>query len=170
MKSGSDLTSRASRLDVAAAEIELVGLLDLAGARRHDDEPRGEENRLFDRVGDEEHHLAGAMPDVEDQLLDLLAGQRVERAERLVHQQYLRVGGERAGDADALLHAAGELVDHLGFEILQADEVEFLARVGVALVLVKPRILRPNATLSMTLSQGISAWRWNTTPRSAPGP
>jgi hypothetical protein len=33
-----------------------------------------------------------------------------------------------------------------------------------------PRILRPNATFSATLSQGISACFWKTTPRSAPGP
>src|SRR6516225_6482188 len=33
-----------------------------------------------------------------------------------------------------------------------------------------PRMRRPKATLSITLSQGIRAWRWKTTPRSAPGP
>src|SRR3712207_7095106 len=32
-----------------------------------------------------------------------------------------------------------------------------------------PRMRKPNATLSTTLSQGISACRWKTTPRSAPG-
>ena len=39
-----------------------------------------------------------------------LARLRVERAERLVHQQHLGIDGERAGDADALLHAAGKLM------------------------------------------------------------
>ena len=38
-----------------------------------------------------------------------VAGERVERAERLVHQHDLGLGGERAGDADALAFAAGEL-------------------------------------------------------------
>ena len=33
-----------------------------------------------------------------------------------------------------------------------------------------PRMRRPNATFSVTLSQGMSACFWNTTPRSAPGP
>ncbi|GKT26564.1 hypothetical protein AVHM3334_21370 [Acidovorax sp. SUPP3334] len=33
-----------------------------------------------------------------------------------------------------------------------------------------PRSRKPSATLSITLSQGISACFWNTTPRSAPGP
>ena len=34
----------------------------------------------------------------------------------------------------------------------------------------RPRRRRPRATLSRTLSQGISACFWNTTPRSAPAP
>jgi hypothetical protein len=38
-----------------------------------------------------------------------LRGDRIERAERLVHQHHRRIGGERARDADALLLAAGEL-------------------------------------------------------------
>src|SRR5919206_601003 len=33
-----------------------------------------------------------------------------------------------------------------------------------------PRIRGPKATLSATFSHGMSAWRWKTTPRSAPGP
>jgi hypothetical protein len=33
-----------------------------------------------------------------------------------------------------------------------------------------PRRRRPSATLSTTLSQGMRACFWNTTPRSAPGP
>ena len=128
MKSGSDLMARASRAgDVAAAEIEVVGLLDLARTRRHDDEAGGEEDRLLDRVGDEEDQVARAVPHVEDQLLQLLAGQRVERAQRLVHQQHFRTAGERAGDADALLHAAGQLVDHLGLEAGQSDQLQLLA-------------------------------------------
>ena len=45
----------------------------------------------------------------EQLVLQPLAGDRVDRAERLVHQDHRRVGGEPAGDADALLLAAGEL-------------------------------------------------------------
>ena len=47
--------------------------------------------------------------DVHHRVLQVRAGQRVERAERLVEQQHLRLHGERPGDADALLHAAGDL-------------------------------------------------------------
>ena len=42
-------------------------------------------------------------------VLQALAVDRVDRAERLVHEHQRRVGGERAGDADALALAAGEL-------------------------------------------------------------
>ena len=37
----------------------------------------------------------------------LVARQRVERRERLVHQQNIRIEQQRPGDGDALLHAAG---------------------------------------------------------------
>ena len=37
-------------------------------------------------------------------------GLRIERARRFVAEQYVRPGRERAGDADALLLPAGELV------------------------------------------------------------
>ena len=42
-------------------------------------------------------------------LLQPVADDRVDRAERLVHQQHGRVGGERPGHADPLALAAGEL-------------------------------------------------------------
>ena len=38
------------------------------------------------------------------------ADQRIERAEGLVHQQDVGIGRERAGEADALLHPAREVV------------------------------------------------------------
>ena len=59
-------------------------------------------------MGDEQHGQPVLLPDAGQQLLHVMAGQRIERAERLVHQQHLRPVGERAGDGDALLHAARE--------------------------------------------------------------
>ena len=38
------------------------------------------------------------------------ARDRIERAERLVHQQHRRIGGERARDADALPLSARQLI------------------------------------------------------------
>ena len=44
-----------------------------------------------------------------DQVLEVGAGLRVDRGERLVHQQHPRLVGQGPGDRDPLLHAAGEL-------------------------------------------------------------
>src|SRR5207249_6154996 len=52
----------------------------------------------------------------------------VEGAERLVHQEDLRVDGERAADRDALLHAPGELAGVLLREALEAERREELRR------------------------------------------
>ena len=65
-----------------------------------------------------------------------LAGHLVERAERLVHQQQGGALGERAGDGDPLLHAAGELGRAVPGELRQPDELEQLARPGTALAAV----------------------------------
>ena len=66
-----------------------------------------------------------------DQLvLHPLAGHLVERAERLVHQQQPRALGQRPGDGDPLLHAAGELVGVGSGEVAQADQLEQLGDPG----------------------------------------
>ena len=49
-----------------------------------------------------------------------LARHRVERGERLVHQQDFGVGGEQARDRDALLHAARQLGRIVVLESAQA--------------------------------------------------
>ena len=79
------------------------------GRAAHDQHPVGEEHRFENAVGDEEHRLAVGDPDALQLEVHALARQRVERAERLVHQQHARIVNEAPGDADALLHAAGQL-------------------------------------------------------------
>ena len=66
-------------------------------------------DRLVDVVGDEEDRLAELGLQAEELVLELLAHDRVDGRERLVHEHDRRVGGERPGDADALLLPAGEL-------------------------------------------------------------
>ncbi len=83
-------------------------LLDPA-ALAHDRDPVAHLDRLVDVVGDEEDGLAELRLQAQELVLQALAVDRVDRAEGLVHQHHQRVGGERAGDADALLLAAGEL-------------------------------------------------------------
>ena len=84
-------------------------------------------DRLVDVVGDEQDRLAELGLQPEELVLQLLADDRVDRAERLVHQHHRRVGGERPGHADALLLAAGELVRVAAGELRgQADPLEQL--------------------------------------------
>ncbi len=73
-------------------------------------DPVAELEGLGQVVGDEHHRLADLVVQPDDLVLHVPADQRVERGERLVEQQHVRVAGQRPGQPDALLHAAGELV------------------------------------------------------------
>ena len=89
---------------------------------------RAEEHRLGDAVGDEQDRLARLLPDAQQLEVHLLPRQRVEGAERLVHQHQLRVVDQRAGDRRALLHAARQLVGALVLGARQADQRQQVAR------------------------------------------
>ena len=78
-----------------------------AAVAQHDD-PVGERERFRDVVGDQDGGEAVLVPDALQQPVHLAAGQRVERAERLVEQQDARVADERAREGDALALAARE--------------------------------------------------------------
>ena len=96
------------------------------GEDRH---PVAHLDRLVDVVGDEDDGLAELALEPQELLLEPDADHRVDRAERLVHQQHRRVGRERPGHADALALTAGELV---GIAVavgrrVEADEVHQLA-------------------------------------------
>ena len=69
---------------------------------------------------------SGRSMSCEQFLLQDFAGLRVERGERLVHQQDRRVHRERAHQPDALLHAAGELIGIVPLESGQADQFEIV--------------------------------------------
>ena len=66
-------------------------------------------DRLVDVVRDEDDRLAQLLLQAQELVLEPRAHDRVDRAERLVHQHQRRVRGERAREADALALAAGEL-------------------------------------------------------------
>ena len=88
--------------------VRRADLDDLAVA--HDQDPVAELERLLQVVGDEDHRLADLVVQPDHLVLHVPADQRVERRERLVEQHHRRVDGQRAGQPDPLLHAAGELV------------------------------------------------------------
>ena len=71
----------------------------------------GQRHRLGHVVRDEDDALRDSRAWMRrNSLLQLAARDRIERAERLVHQQHRRIGGQRARDADALTLSAGQLV------------------------------------------------------------
>src|SRR6058998_1662291 len=117
-----DELGRLHRARVVQGEVQ--HRLDPPGARGHDGDPRREEERLVQAVGHEDHGLARPAPDVEEPLAHEHARLLVEGTERLVHQEDLRVDGERAADRDALLHAPGELTWVLLREALEAERAE----------------------------------------------
>ena len=61
---------------------------DGARARREQHDPLGELDRLAHVVGDEQDRGAGGLPDAQQLALQHVAGDRVQRRERLVHQQH----------------------------------------------------------------------------------
>ncbi len=70
-----------------------------------DRDPVAHPHRLVDVVGDDHDGLVELALQAQELVLQAHPHDRVDGAERLVHQQHRRVGGQRPGDADAL--AAG---------------------------------------------------------------
>src|SRR5207248_2054936 len=70
-------------------QVAIDDLDDAAGPRAHHHDLARQEHRLGDRVGDEDHGLAGLFPQPQQLLVEVVAGNLVERAERLVHHQQL---------------------------------------------------------------------------------
>jgi hypothetical protein len=98
-------------------------------AVRHEQDLVGEQDRLVDVVRDHEHRLVRRAHDPHELVLDRAPGERVERAERLVEEQHLRLDRERARDPHALLHPPGELGRLLVLGAGQADHVDELLAV-----------------------------------------
>ena len=68
-----------------------------------------------------ENGLAGAIEDAQQLFLHDDLGLRVERGERLVHQQDRPLHDQCARQGDALAHAAGQLPGQVAFEAAQSD-------------------------------------------------
>src|SRR5918995_4335205 len=78
-------------------------------AALEDRDPVAHLDRLVDVVSDEDDRLAYPLLEPEELVLEALAPDRVDGAERLVHEHDRRIGGESAGDSDALALAARQL-------------------------------------------------------------
>ena len=104
------------------ALVDLLGLGDLLDdALVHDRDPVRHRQRLLLVVGDVDERDPDLLLDPLELDLQALAQLQVERAERLVEQQHLGQVDDRAGQRDALLLAAGELV---GLAVRLAPEAD----------------------------------------------
>src|SRR5207302_10352308 len=99
-----------------------------------------------------------------------LARHRVERAERLVHQQQRGVVDQRAGQRHALPHASRQLVRILVLESGEADQRQELARASTIRRPVESKHNDGSITLSSTVRHGSSTGSWNTIPTLRLGP
>ncbi len=128
----------------------------------------GEIDRLEHRMGDEHHGLArAACQSAEQVVVELEAGDLVERRERLVHQQQRRLGDQRARDRDAHLHAAGQLARIGVARSRRARPARSAAATRAAGVgAAAPAQLERQPTLRATVAHGISVGSWNTKPIS----
>src|SRR5260370_6325674 len=89
-------------------DAEIVGHARGAGGE-HDD-AGAEKHRLSYPVGDEDDGLLRLLPDAQQLEVHLFPRERIERAERLVHEDELGIVGERTRHRGALLHAARQLL------------------------------------------------------------
>lgn len=76
----------------------------------HQEHPVGYQQRLLLVVGDEQRGQAQGALDLADLVAQVAADARVQRRERLVHQQDARLDHQRPGQGHALALAAGELL------------------------------------------------------------
>ena len=96
----------ARRVIARTRQIDLELIFYTSRSSAESDHAVGQIDRLVDFVRDKEHRLPGPAPDAQQFTLHDLAGLRVERGERLVHDENFRVDGQRPGQIAALLHAA----------------------------------------------------------------
>src|SRR5271166_2274591 len=95
------------RARISQTDLDMIGDHRRAPGEHHDG--IRQVNGFADAVGDEQHGRAGLGADVEQEILHLHAGELVERAERLIHQEELRTVDQGAAQRYALLHPAREL-------------------------------------------------------------
>src|SRR4029077_20131476 len=87
---------------------------------RHYHNAIGEKHRFRHAVSNEQNRHAPLVADLLEVENQLVASQRVERAEGLVHQQLAGVMDERATQRNALAHTAGEFMGVFVLETSQA--------------------------------------------------
>src|SRR3989441_2485474 len=89
-----------------ARDLDVNALQNGCGPAAEDEHLVGQIHRLEGIVSDEHHRFPRLFPDPEQLRPEHARGHLVEVAERLVHEEKVRLDGERPGDGDPLLHPA----------------------------------------------------------------
>ena len=108
-------------------QVNVDNLLEPAGAGAEHGDPLAQVHSLVDAVGDEDDGLARGAPDAQEFLLELFPGLGIQRCERFIHEQDVRLVREAPGDGNPLLHAAGKLMGIPVLETGEADELKVVA-------------------------------------------
>ena len=160
---------RRSRRSAASGESMIARRRPGAGAEHED--AVGEQQRLVDAEWVTNITVAPVRDQMlQEILLQLLARLRVQRAERLIHEDENGLAHQRARDPDALLHAAGELMRIVLGKSGKPDKIDEVARAARARSAPPtPSISSGNSTLPMTVRQGSRPKFWNTMQASLRG-
>ena len=154
----------------AGASTHVDDLLDAPRPAGHHDDAVGEIDGLLDAVSDEEDRPRIDAGEPDQLLLHHDARLRVERAERLVHQEHVGLEHIGARDGDALLHAAGELVRKGALVALQVHERDAIATTrSCRSASGRPCCGGRGRCCRARVFHGNSANCWKTTARSGPG-
>ena len=108
----------------------------MTGARAQHDDALPEIHSLVNGMRHEQLRVALLVPKLEQGVLQLLAQERIECGEWLVHEQQVDIEGDGARQGKTLLHATGKLTGISMREIREADEAQGLARLRLALLAV----------------------------------
>jgi hypothetical protein len=72
--------------------------------------PVRQEDHLRDAVRDDDDRDADSCPKVQQLEIETISSEFIQRAKRLIHQEYLRIDRQRSSDGHTLLHPARQLV------------------------------------------------------------
>jgi hypothetical protein len=103
---------------------------DVGAAGLHDHDVVGQTGDFIRGVADVEHGNIQFLVQAFQIGQDFLLARQIERGQRFVHQQQARFHRQRAGDADALAFAAGELVRATFEQSADAEQVDDMVEGG----------------------------------------
>ena len=121
---------------LAVARTRQIGLYFIeypARARPHHHDAIGQHHRLVDVVRDQNQRRPRIGPEIEQMVLQIDAGECIERGERFVEQQQLWFGDEQPRQRRAARHPAGKLARVRAFSAAQPHDLDQLVRLARAL-------------------------------------